>query len=77
VAAVPRLLTGLLPDAGIPPLGEEIWKDTWVAMPPDGDRYRNVFTQETVTPTSFGAHRIVPAGQLFADCPVALLERLS
>ena len=78
LAVTPRLLGSLLPDSRTAPLGPEIWRDTWVALPPDlpVTAYRNVLSGETLDPTTVGDHPALLLHQMLNDCPVALLERV-
>jgi (1->4)-alpha-D-glucan 1-alpha-D-glucosylmutase len=77
-AVVPRLMARLIPDAKTPPLGEDVWGDTWVTVPSWRPRsqYRNLFTGEVLTSRSDGNRQVLPAAEIFSVCPVALLERI-
>jgi (1->4)-alpha-D-glucan 1-alpha-D-glucosylmutase len=72
VAAAPRLMTRLVPEAGGPPLGAAVWGDTRLLLPgvEPGRRLRNLFTGEELTA---GEGASVPAAEVFANFPVALL----
>jgi (1->4)-alpha-D-glucan 1-alpha-D-glucosylmutase len=67
VTVVPRLMYRLSEGADEPDFGDAIWAETSIRVPPG--RYRNLFTGETLT--TDGALEL---GELFAACPVALLE---
>ena len=68
---VPRLVAGLLPEASVPPLGERVWGDTRVTLPPGhAGCYRHALTGECVHAED-GALRL--AG-IFAHAPVAFLD---
>lgn len=77
VAAVPRLVTSIVPAAMTPPLGEKIWADTHIVMPAwkDGTIFRNRFTGEELSTASREGKQVIPAGGLFNIFPVALLEK--
>jgi (1->4)-alpha-D-glucan 1-alpha-D-glucosylmutase len=78
LAVVPRLVAGLLPDSRTAPLGNEIWRDTWVGLPDDAPAttYRNVLTGETLDVSTVHGRRGLLLAQVLRDCPVALLEAL-
>jgi (1->4)-alpha-D-glucan 1-alpha-D-glucosylmutase len=65
IIAVPRLIAALVPRDGDLPLGPDTWHDT--RLPVTG-HFRNLFTGEHLRPDSS-----LPAAQLFATFPVALL----
>jgi maltooligosyltrehalose synthase len=69
---VPRLIAGL--DAGDAlPLGEAIWKDTRVELPPRlAGSHVSIFTGETVSGDEGSGLRVA---DLFATFPVAILAR--
>jgi (1->4)-alpha-D-glucan 1-alpha-D-glucosylmutase len=78
VVVVPRLIAKLIPDAKTPPIGPEVWGDTKLTVPSwrDGSLYRNLFTGETLATSAAGNDQSLSAAHIFADFPVALLERL-
>lgn len=78
VTVVPRLIAGLLPDPQQPPLGAEVWEDTWVTVPSwrPGSPYRNLYTGETLASQTSGDRQTLPLAGIFATFPVALLERI-
>jgi len=77
VVAVPRLTTRLTGDGARLPLGDNVWADTHILIPPEiGDGvYVDVFTgvERRATPGNGGFTLAV--GDVLADFPVALLER--
>lgn len=79
VAVVPRLVARLIPDAKTPPLGREVWGNTWVTVPSwrPGSPYRNLFTGETMTSETRNGQQAVHLAQVFSEFPVALLERVA
>ncbi|HKN86751.1 MAG TPA: hypothetical protein VJV04_07830, partial [Nitrospiraceae bacterium] len=82
LAVVPRLIAGLLADPTLPPLGADVWGDTWIALPEGTDmavRYRNLFTGEMLTPmiNSEDGRPGLLLAEILSHCPVALLENLS
>ncbi|MGH7230799.1 MAG: malto-oligosyltrehalose synthase, partial [Nitrospiraceae bacterium] len=74
---VPRLTYGLTPDRGFPPVGSEVWKDTWVATEPFVARYRHILTGDVLSPTDVNGRPALHLAQVFRDCPVALLESMA
>jgi len=90
LAVVPRLIAGLMAEPSIPPLGSDIWGDTWMALPEGADmtsRYRNLFTGEILAPIvniqleakveDTDQRPVLRLAEVFSHCPVALLENLS
>jgi (1->4)-alpha-D-glucan 1-alpha-D-glucosylmutase len=73
---VPRFLTRLIPDPSTLPLGPQVWADSWLALPVSGigTSYRNLFTGEVVTSTSYGGEQRLALPDVFANFPAALLE---
>jgi (1->4)-alpha-D-glucan 1-alpha-D-glucosylmutase len=75
LTVVPRLTAGLTDNGARLPLGPEVWGDTWVALPgglPEGP-YVNLFTGAGVGLASTAVGPALPAGQILAEFPVALL----
>ena len=71
LVVVPRLIAGLLTDAGVPPIGERIWGDTRMLLPEGQPRcYRHALTG-ACTPVVDSALRL---SDVFATAPVAFLE---
>jgi (1->4)-alpha-D-glucan 1-alpha-D-glucosylmutase len=65
IAAVPRLVARLTRN-GTPPLGEKVWSDTLVELPPDApSQWTNVLTGDAISALS--------ASKLFTTLPFALL----
>jgi (1->4)-alpha-D-glucan 1-alpha-D-glucosylmutase len=80
LTVVPRLMAGLMADASRPALGTEVWGDTWTALPDGTDvneRYRNLFTGETLALVVRDGHPVLLLAEMLAHCPVALLEKVS
>jgi (1->4)-alpha-D-glucan 1-alpha-D-glucosylmutase len=75
LVALPRLVAKLLPDSTAFPHGGKIWGDTLLSLPEElGDRmWRSLFTGETLTAISHQGRPALPAAQVFAHFPVALL----
>lgn len=75
LVVAPRLLAQVIPDPATPPIGPEVWCDSWALLPPGWNSrcYQNVFTGETVKalPTNGGLR--LALGEVFANFPVALL----
>ncbi len=75
IVAVPRLVATLLPDSGVPPLGESIWGETQLVVPSTGRaEYRNVFTDQCVAIHHEDGRATIRAGDVFELFPIALLE---
>lgn len=75
LVAVPRLLTRLMPDPHVLPIGPQIWEGSWLTVPPSdaGHGYRNLFTGETVGAVNQEGRMMLALDKVFADFPVALL----
>jgi (1->4)-alpha-D-glucan 1-alpha-D-glucosylmutase len=79
VTVVPRLVGSLTSDAMTSPIGSDVWKDTYVAVPswkPDSP-YRNLFTGERLSTQTVGERQMLPIADVLREFPVALLERLA
>jgi (1->4)-alpha-D-glucan 1-alpha-D-glucosylmutase len=75
VVVVPRLMATLLPDHSVPPLGERVWGDTRIVMPPSpAARYQHVLTDRCVPLERQGDRVTVRAADLFEHFPVAVLD---
>jgi (1->4)-alpha-D-glucan 1-alpha-D-glucosylmutase len=74
----PRLVVGLLEGAGPeqPPMGGEVWKDTWLNLPhaQPGQSYENLFTGETLEVGEQHGSTGLPMATICAHFPVALLR---
>ncbi len=69
VTAVPRFLTGMVNENEMP-LGDDIWRDTTVFLPPEAPSvWQNALTGDPLA-TEKAA---LPAGKLFARFPAALI----
>ncbi len=75
----PRFLTSLIPDPATRPLGDSVWGQTWITLPPEIPHrsFRNILTQEIVTPQNLPGMLGLPLGTLFQHFPFALLEPVS
>jgi len=75
----PRFLTSLIPDPATRPLGESVWGQTWITLPSEipNHSFRNILTQEIVTPQNLPGMLGLPLGTLFQHFPFALLEPVS
>lgn len=78
IVVVPRYLTGLIPQQDSLPFGEEVWKDSFVAVPyaEEGVKYCNVFTGEIVVVKKYNEAIILSLSEIFTNFPVALMERV-
>lgn len=79
VTVVPRLMASLTDDSKRPPMGSEIWSDTWVLVPSwqPGSPYRNLFTGETLLSRTVEDRQVLPVAKVLGEFPVALLERVT
>ncbi|MDX2348353.1 MAG: malto-oligosyltrehalose synthase, partial [Nitrospirota bacterium] len=75
----PRFLTQLIPDPTTLPVGESVWEETSITLPSDlgAQSFRNVFSQEIVSPQKDSDMVGLPVAKLFSHFPFALLEPLS
>lgn len=78
VTVVPRLIGSLTNDAMTPPVGLDVWGDTYVTVPSwrSDSTYRNLFTGETLSTQTVGDRQMLPMAEVLREFPVALLERL-
>lgn len=78
IVAVPRFLTGIFMAQDILPFGAEVWGDSFLVVPyaDVGVRYHNIFTGEVVTVQKRNEANILYLSEVFANSPVALLERI-
>jgi (1->4)-alpha-D-glucan 1-alpha-D-glucosylmutase len=77
IIIVPRLLTALIKDFHEFPLGKEIWGNSKIIIPEEasGNKFHNIFTGETIAETKQEGKRKLALGEIFANFPVALLEK--
>ncbi|HXF59976.1 MAG TPA: malto-oligosyltrehalose synthase, partial [Caldilineaceae bacterium] len=74
LVVVPRLVYTLTGGEERPPVGAELWADTWVALPEQpAQHYHNLYTGATITPVRRDGAMLLPVGEALADFPVALL----
>ena len=79
VTVVPRLLTRVVADPDCLPVGEEVWSDTWLAVPAwrDGTKFRDIFTGKVLSTVTRDDRQVLPVGAIFTQCPVACLEKVA
>jgi (1->4)-alpha-D-glucan 1-alpha-D-glucosylmutase len=73
---VPRLIGSLISEAMRPPLGQAVWGDTKIELPPtlgSDLRFQDAFTGALVQPQLTGEGPAIAAAALFDRFPVALL----
>jgi (1->4)-alpha-D-glucan 1-alpha-D-glucosylmutase len=71
ISVAPRFSSTLMKGEMRAPLGEEVWEDAIIALPPDSPtKFRNVLTGETVEASNDG----LLCREIFASFPVALLS---
>jgi (1->4)-alpha-D-glucan 1-alpha-D-glucosylmutase len=75
IALAPRLTAKLTSGAERPPIGQDIWHDTWLTLPDAyaGRHYRDAFTGQTVAVGERDGVPCLAVADLLADFPVALL----
>jgi (1->4)-alpha-D-glucan 1-alpha-D-glucosylmutase len=73
---VPRLLDGLMGEAGRLPIGPATWGDTWIELPPERAQvqWQHVLTEQTVEAQTLGDGFGLALAQVFALVPYALLR---
>lgn len=78
IVVAPRLLAKRLHDANKQPIGKAAWGTALLALPATaaGNTYRNIFTDEIVTPIERDGVLGLPLALVLANFPVALLERV-
>jgi maltooligosyltrehalose synthase len=76
LVVTPRLVGSLMPDSRTAPLGPQIWRDTWIALPDDlpATAYRNVLSGEELPSAKIDGRPVLLLSQVLNDCPVGLLE---
>jgi (1->4)-alpha-D-glucan 1-alpha-D-glucosylmutase len=80
ITIAPRLYRRLLGERELPPLGEEVWKDTLIELPGDhdakaADQLHNLLDGTTVSVCEAGERLTVRAADALAHFPVAVLFR--
>lgn len=77
IAVVPRLVVGLTGGVERPPLGEEIWKDTFLLLPPEIPSvvYKDLYTGEEMQVEKHEGGWGFRTASIFRHFPVALLYR--
>jgi (1->4)-alpha-D-glucan 1-alpha-D-glucosylmutase len=75
LVVVPRLLGGLMGEAGEIPLGTAVWGDTWIEVPPERmrDRWSNVLVERDLAARFCGEGSGLSVGEIFDGFPYALL----
>jgi maltooligosyltrehalose synthase len=76
MAVAPRLVYRLTEGAERPPLGPEVWRGTWLLLPPElaSREYRDLYTGARVTVGEWEGKAAVPLEAVLARFPVALLH---
>ncbi|MDP2728043.1 MAG: malto-oligosyltrehalose synthase, partial [Dehalococcoidia bacterium] len=77
IVVVPRLIFGLVGNAGMTPTGSQVWEDSCLILPDrlSGQRYRNIFTGEMISATPCGREKGLSLAEVFSLFPVAVLEK--
>ncbi|MHB1215959.1 MAG: malto-oligosyltrehalose synthase [Thiobacillus sp.] len=76
VVLVPRLFCSLMGEAGQLPVGEAVWGDTWIELPPERmhAQWRNVLTGQAAVVQPVGEAHGLRLAQVFEWFPYALLR---
>jgi len=73
VIVVPRLITKLV-SPGQPPLGDNVWGKSTIALPKSSpQQWLNIFTKEKITASPSGRSSMLHLRDIFQNFPVALL----
>jgi (1->4)-alpha-D-glucan 1-alpha-D-glucosylmutase len=74
LVVVPRLVAGLLDDAESSPIGNRIWKDTYICLPACecSKNYRNAFTGEVADLSKISIQSGLEISNVLAEFPLAL-----
>jgi (1->4)-alpha-D-glucan 1-alpha-D-glucosylmutase len=76
MAVAPRFMATLVPEPDKVPCGDGVWGDTILVLPEgSGTTYRNILTNGMVATVERSGRPVLPLAELFADAPVAFLER--
>jgi (1->4)-alpha-D-glucan 1-alpha-D-glucosylmutase len=77
IVVAPRFFSRLVQNPGERPLGQAVWENTRIVLPPgEEERYRNVFTGEISLSLRQEDLGVLLLSELLAAFPVALLERI-
>ena len=78
IVAVPRFLAQITSGVRALPFGRTVWEDAVLLVPEEaGTQYRNLFTDEVLSAAFEGKGKNgIPLADVFANFPVALLERI-
>jgi (1->4)-alpha-D-glucan 1-alpha-D-glucosylmutase len=75
LVVVPRLVSTLTPDADVPPVGERVWGDTRIVLPPWASRsYRDALTDRCVAAREDGEPLTLRLAEVLDVFPIACLE---
>jgi (1->4)-alpha-D-glucan 1-alpha-D-glucosylmutase len=76
LVVVPRLLDGLMGEPGRLPVGEAVWGDSWLELPPERlhAQWINVLTEESVSTQQSAAGSGLALARLFRAFPYGLLR---
>jgi (1->4)-alpha-D-glucan 1-alpha-D-glucosylmutase len=77
VVLAPRLVLGLINDIGQPPVGQNVWGASWLALPGEtpGTSYYQLFTGETLQLGAREGQAGLALAEALGHFPVALLAR--
>jgi (1->4)-alpha-D-glucan 1-alpha-D-glucosylmutase len=76
LVVVPRLFGGLVGAEGHPPIGQSVWGDTWIELPPERLQapWCNVLTEQAIEPEMLGEAHGFSLARVFKAFPYALLR---
>jgi (1->4)-alpha-D-glucan 1-alpha-D-glucosylmutase len=77
IVVVPRLIARLVSHPDEPPIGSDVWQDTWLPLPNEmvGQRLLNVLTGETLEVSQRASISGLPLSAVLGSFPVAVLEK--
>ena len=76
LTVVPRLTAPLTEGGKCLPIGEEVWRDTWLPLPPEvsAGPFRELFTHAVTQSEPVEGGRCLRLGKVLSGFPIALLE---
>ncbi|MDD5009773.1 MAG: hypothetical protein PHC68_15390, partial [Syntrophorhabdaceae bacterium] len=78
ITVAPRFLSRIIPRHTDLPLGRAVWGNTFIAVPFEREKaeYRNIFTDEIVQVHNHEQSKVLYIGEILANYPVALLDKV-
>jgi maltooligosyltrehalose synthase len=74
MVVAPRLLTTLVEDSDLPPIGSQVWQETRLLLPRSArpKTYRNVFTDELLNVQPTDSATSIDVSEILSEFPVGL-----